>query len=130
MLKMKKWMMLFLAVAVIAAFAVTNCSKARAEGVTLELKDVDVATAIESLFKGSGKNFVIEQGVYGRIPTLSIKDVEFDAALRIITKTAGLVYRIDQGTYMIGVKPPAVVSCMGTMTSGMMRPVSGMLKKQ
>lgn len=76
-----------------------------ADTVTLELKDVDVTTAIESLFKGSGKNFIIEPGVFGRIPTLSIKDVEFEQALKLITRTAGLTFRIDTGTYMVGLKP-------------------------
>lgn len=104
-----------------------------ADTVTLELKDVDVTTAIESLFKGSGKNYVIEQGVYGRIPTLSIKDVEFDQALRLITRSNGLTFRIDQGTYMISPKPAVTnmgTGMMGSMTPGAMTPGAGMMNPQ
>jgi len=104
-----------------------------ADTVTLELKDVDVTTAIESLFKGSGKNYVIEQGVYGRIPTLSIKDVEFDQALRLITRSNGLTFRIDQGTYMISPKPAVTnmgTGMMGSMTPGAMTPGAGMMNQQ
>ena len=108
----------FLILAALAAVWTMSFTTAcyAADTVTLELKDVDVTTAIESLFKGSGKNYIIEPGVYGRIPTLSIKDVEFDQALRLITRTVGLTYRIDQGTYMITAKPQ--VSAMGNNPLG------------
>ncbi|MHB9037105.1 MAG: STN domain-containing protein [Armatimonadota bacterium] len=76
--------------------------------VSLELKDVDLRSAIESLFRGTGKNYAIEADVTGIVPSMSIRDVSFDVALKSLTKTSGLVYRIDNDIYMISKKPEIV----------------------
>jgi len=73
--------------------------------VNLELKDTDVKSAIEVLFRNTGKNFSIDPNVQGTIAALSIKDVPFDTALRSLTKSAGLVYRQDGTVYIISMKP-------------------------
>jgi hypothetical protein len=73
--------------------------------ISLELKDTDVITAIDSLFKGSGKSYSIASGSVGRIPKLSISDVEFDQALKLICQTAGLSYKMDDIIYVISPKP-------------------------
>jgi len=69
--------------------------------VNLELKDTEVKSAVEVLFRNTGKNFSIDSNVTGTIGALSIKDVPFDAALKSLTKSAGLVYRVDGGVYII-----------------------------
>jgi hypothetical protein len=73
--------------------------------VNLELKDTDVKSAIEGLFRGTGKNYAIDANVTGTISALSIKDVSFDAALRSLTKSSGLVFRQDAGVYIISMRP-------------------------
>lgn len=73
--------------------------------ITLELKDVDVRSAIEALFKNSGKNFYIDQNVQGTVSALSFKDVPLDTALKNLTKSTGLVYRVDGGVYVISKRP-------------------------
>ncbi len=69
--------------------------------VSLDLKDVDVRAAIESLFRGTGKSFTIDQEVQGTIPSVVIRDVPFDVALKTLARTAGLIYRVDTGIYLI-----------------------------
>ncbi len=73
--------------------------------VNIELKDTDVKSAIEALFRGTGKNYAIDANVTGTISALSIKDVSFDAALRSLTKSSGLVFRQDSGVYIISMRP-------------------------
>jgi hypothetical protein len=75
--------------------------------VSLDLKDVEVKSAIDALFRGRGKNFSVSQDVSGIIPSLSISNVPFDSALKSLLKTAGLVYRIESSVYMISKKPDA-----------------------
>jgi type II secretory pathway component HofQ len=72
--------------------------------ISLELRDTPVRTAIDSLFKGTGKNYAIEPGVTGTIPNLSLKDVTFDQALKTLTKSAGLTYKKEGNVFLIGVK--------------------------
>lgn len=73
--------------------------------VSLDLKDADVKSAIESLFKGKNINYSVGSDVQGVISSMSIKDVPFDQALKSLLKTAGLVYRVENGVYMINKKP-------------------------
>lgn len=74
--------------------------------VTLDLKDVEVRSAIDALFRGRpGMNFSVSQDVSGIVPSLSISNVPFDSALKSLLKTSGLVYRIENGVYMISKKP-------------------------
>lgn len=89
--------------------------------VTVNLNEVSVRAALESLFRGSGLNFAIEADVQGVIPSLSIKNVPFRAALDSIAKTGGLVYRVDGGIVFIAKrglgekgKTPVTVDAQGT----------------
>jgi type II secretory pathway component HofQ len=82
--------------------------------VNLDLKDTDVRSAIEVLFRNTGKNFTVDQNVQGTIAALSIKDVPFDAALKSLAKSAGLVYRIDGGVYMISKRPDATTATVAS----------------
>ena len=104
---MKNTLYSWLVVIVVAASS-WACNAAYATDdklVSLELKDIDVKSAIESLFRNTGKNFAIEPDVVGTIPSMSIKDVRFDIALKSLTKTANLVYRIDNDIYLISKRP-------------------------
>lgn len=88
------------------ACAVVSAAVDDSSPVTLDLKDVEVKSAIDALFRGRpGKNFSISQDVSGIIPSLSISNVPFDSALKSLLKTAGLVYRIENNVYMISKKP-------------------------
>jgi hypothetical protein len=73
--------------------------------VSLDLKDADVKSAIESLFRGRNLNYSIGQDVTGVIPSMSITGVPFDQALKSLLKSAGLVYRVENSVYIISKKP-------------------------
>lgn len=107
----KQFGLLFVLTAIISTSIVSSVYCAETVGtatsgetVNLELRDIDVKSAIESLFRNTGKNFAIDPNVEGVIPSLSFKDVSFDSALKNLTKTAGLTYRNDQGIYIISKK--------------------------
>jgi hypothetical protein len=93
---------------------------AASDNVTLELKDLDVRSAIQALFRNSGKNFAIDPNASGRIPALSFKDVPFDKALSSLLKSVGLIHRYDGNIYIISKKiestpPPEVAYTPGTL---------------
>lgn len=89
--------------------------------INLELKDIDIRSAIEALFKNSGKNYAIDSNVSGIVPSVSFKDVEFETALRNLCKTAGLVYRVDNTggseVYIISRKPEQPITPVTTNPS-------------
>lgn len=74
--------------------------------VSLELKDVDVRSAIDALFRGHKMNWSISRDIEGTIPSLSIADTSFRNALTSLLKTAGATYRTENGVVMIDVAPP------------------------
>ena len=104
-------------IAVIAALAAASammCAPAHAadgdtvtdDTVTLELRDVDVKTALEALFRGRGHSYSLSPDAQGIIiPTLLFEDVSFDVALKHLLNSAGLVRRIQDGIYQISKKP-------------------------
>ena len=104
--KMKGLVFAFL-IAIVASGTICSfcCAAGKDDVVTIDLKDVDVKTAIEALFNGTGIGHTIDPQVTGVIPVFSVKDTAFDVALKILVKTAGLVYRVDNGVYMISKKP-------------------------
>jgi hypothetical protein len=72
----------------------------------MELKDTRVGSAIEALFRGSGKNMAISSDIdLSKTVTATFKDISFEAALKTILKSDNLVYRVDGGVYMISNKP-------------------------
>lgn len=81
--------------------------------VNLEFKDIDVRSAIQALFRGSGRNHAIDQDVSGFVASVSFTDVPFDAALRSLAKSAALTYKQSGGVYQINkrvdVPAPVVV---------------------
>jgi len=106
MQRFTKWIAVFMAVTAASALI---CSVALAvpedtKPVTLDLADVDVQAAIQSLFRGTGHNYSLSADVNGIIPSLSFKDVPFNVALKNLLKAANLVYRIQDGIYQISKK--------------------------
>lgn len=82
--------------------------------VSLDLRDVDVRSAIDMLFRGTGKNYTIASDVQGMIASFKATNVPFDTALKSLTRSANLVYRVDQGMYHITNKPdPSTTGAMG-----------------
>ncbi len=79
--------------------------------VTLELKDVPIRAALDSLFMGRGLNFVMDQSVLGTVSSVSLRDVSFEQALKVLLKAVDppLVYRKDGDVYLISVKKEAPV---------------------
>lgn len=96
------------AAALTSAACAMTFAQATSSNVTLDLKDVDVRSAIESLFRGTGKNFAIQGDVQGIIPGLSVRDVPFETALKGLAKAADLTYRIDGDIYLIQKKQAVV----------------------
>lgn len=93
--------------------------------VSLDLKDVDVKTAIQLLFQNSDKNYSIDKDVDGTVPVVKIKNLEFDTALKTITKLAGLTYKRDNsGVYYISRKPDAPSESIN-YTSGIINDTPG-----
>ncbi|MEN6356813.1 MAG: STN domain-containing protein [Armatimonadota bacterium] len=79
----------------------TASTEKSTETISMDLKDVDVKSALDALFKNAGKDFALDANVTGTIPAMSFKDVSFDTALKTLVKSMGLVYRIDQNIYII-----------------------------
>lgn len=102
-----RYIALFIVVALVVGMICSVALAAEEDNspVTLDLKDADVRSAIESLFRGRNRNFSISQDVAGSIPSLSITGVPFDQALKSLLKSAGLVYRVENSVYMINKKP-------------------------
>lgn len=90
------------------AGAVSAAESAPETPVSLELRDVDARSALETLFRSADKQFVLESGVTGRIGSVSFKDTPFELALRQLTRSAGLTYRIADGVYTVTVKQQSV----------------------
>ncbi|MHB9036087.1 MAG: secretin and TonB N-terminal domain-containing protein [Armatimonadota bacterium] len=105
-----KWQVVAIVATVLATAAclpaaeMTSLAKS-SETISLDLKDVDVRSAIEAVFRNTGKNFALDPNVAGTIPSVSFRDVPFETALKSLTKTAGLVFRMDQNIYLISKKP-------------------------
>lgn len=78
--------------------------------ITLELKDTPIRSALDTLFKGRGLNYVIDPTVGGNVGSLSLRDVPFDVALKMLLKSVDppLVYRKEGDVYLISVKKEQV----------------------
>ena len=111
--RITRWLCFAAACAALVACAgvpilAADAPPANVSNVNIDLRDTDVKSAIEALFRGTGKNYSIDSNVQGTISALSIKDVPFDTALKSLAKSAGLVYRQDAGVYIISLKPPII----------------------
>ena len=69
--------------------------------VNLELKDVSVKQAIDSLFSGRGISYYVDTGVTGRVVELELRGVTFEKALKALADAAGFTYTVQDGRYLI-----------------------------
>lgn len=74
-----------------------------AGNVNMELNNVTVMEAIDTLFKSFGATYYVEPGVNvsGKIAELSLKGITFDQALNAISDAAGISYSSKDGSYII-----------------------------
>lgn len=81
--------------------------------VDINIKDVPVKQAIDTIFDGRGLRYIIEPGVTGRVVELTLRGVTVAEALKSLGDAAGFTFTIEDGIYMIGPKtavaadPPA-----------------------
>ncbi|MDH7482127.1 MAG: hypothetical protein QHH26_09180 [Armatimonadota bacterium] len=68
--------------------------------VTVQFRDTPIKSAIEVLFRGTNRGYVLESGTNGLV-TCSIKDTPFDQALNAVLRSAGCTHRIENGVYII-----------------------------
>ncbi|MBI2842340.1 MAG: hypothetical protein HYX78_02970 [Armatimonadetes bacterium] len=113
---MKGWILTGLIVMLVSLVALSVASaqqdaktlqqEIKNQKITLELMDTPIRSALESLFKGTGLNYVLDASVAGMVRSVDLKDVPFDQALKILLKIADppLVYRKDGDVYLISVK--------------------------
>jgi type II secretory pathway component GspD/PulD (secretin) len=111
----KNWYILLTIAAVVIGIPVYADELTTAEksddNISLNLKDIDIRSAIEAMFRNSGKNFALDPSVAGlNVPAVSFTDVPFDTALKSLTRSMGLVYRIDQNIYIISKKPETTLA--------------------
>jgi len=76
--------------------------------VNIDVANVSVRQAIDTLFEGRGLKYYIQPGVTGRIAKLKLKGISFDQALTALGDAAGFSYRIEDGAYIIGPGAAAV----------------------
>lgn len=86
-----------------------------AKTVSVELRDVPVAKAIDILFQGTGYRYSLQPGVTGKVVELKLHDITFEQALAAFTEAAELKYTIKDGVYTIG---PAVATASGSGPAG------------
>jgi hypothetical protein len=70
--------------------------------VNIDVANVSVRQAIDTLFEGRGLKYYIQPGVSGRIVQLKLKGIAFDQALKALGDAAGFSFRIEDGAYVIG----------------------------
>lgn len=75
--------------------------------VDIDIKNVPVKQAIDTIFDGKGLRYIIEPGVTGRVVELKLKGITVAEALKSLGDAAGFSCRIEDGIYMIGPKATA-----------------------
>ncbi|MBM75268.1 MAG: hypothetical protein CMK59_07690 [Proteobacteria bacterium] len=68
----------------------TNSEKAGVQTISLELQDADIHSVIRLFADATGRNFVLDDTVQGKV-TVFLKDVPWDQALQAILMSKGLV---------------------------------------
>lgn len=69
--------------------------------IDIDLKNVSVRQAIDTLFAGQGLKYYIQPGVEGRISELKLKGVSLDEALTALAGAVGFSYSMEDGGYVI-----------------------------
>jgi hypothetical protein len=91
-----------------AAFTVSLASdvKAAEKTITIDLTEMSVQDALESILDKAEVNYVLKAGITGRIDKLHFRSVSFSAALESIVQTSNLTYELEDGIYIISPKDP------------------------
>lgn len=76
-------------------------SAATAGMLDVDVKDVPVKQAIDTLFEGRGLKYYIQPGVKGRIVELRLKGIGFEEGLQALGDAAGFSFRVEEGAYII-----------------------------
>src|SRR5687768_13038651 len=76
--------------------------------ISLNLRDVPLRTALQTLFQNSGLQHAIEPTVPNYPITMKLRAVPFRTALRTMMRLApGVTYRKEGDVYLIGLRRPA-----------------------
>lgn len=78
--------------------------------VDINLSNVPVRQAIQSIFEGRGLRYIIEPGVTGKVVEIKFKGVTVAEALKALGDAAGFTYTYEEGVYTISPKTAAVAS--------------------
>lgn len=67
----------------------------------VDICNVPVKQAIDTIFEGRGVKYYIQPGVTGKIVELKLKGITFEEGLKSLGGAAGFTYRIEDGAYII-----------------------------
>ena len=76
----------------------------------VDIRDVPVKQAIDTIFEGTGLKYYVQPGVKGRISELKLKGITLEEGLKAMGSAMGFTYRIEDGAYIIGPGKAAPVS--------------------
>ncbi len=102
-------MVIAMLVGCVVAYA--DSSNPASSSINIDLKNVSVRQAIDTLFAGQRLKYYIQPGVEGQISELKLKGVSLDEALTALGGAVGFSYRVEDGGYVIspGKAAPAAV---------------------
>lgn len=78
--------------------------------VNIELNNVPLKQAIDTLFQGRGLSYVVQPGVTGKVVELKLKGLTFNEALKALADAGNFTYCIEDGVYVIGPKATVAVA--------------------
>jgi len=100
-----KTIMLIVSLTLAGLMLIASVSAAAPAKITIDLNDMSTRDALAALFDKAGVNYVLKDGITGRIEKLSFRDVKFETALDAVIKTSDdLDYTVEDGVYMVGPK--------------------------
>lgn len=87
----------------VLAWSVLVCAAASPTSglVNVDIRNVPIKQAIDTIFEGTGLKYYVQPGVTGRIVELKLKGISFDEALTALGSAAGFTYSIQDGAYVI-----------------------------
>ncbi len=94
-----------------ASAQTTPASDSAETRVSIQVRDVPFRSALDLIFRGSGRQFVIEPTVPNVPVTMQLRDIGLEPALRLLIRLAqsqapGLMLRREGDVYMIGIRAP------------------------
>ncbi len=75
--------------------------------VDIDIKNVPVRQAVETIFEGRGMSYIIEPGVTGKVVELRLAGVTVAEALKSLGDAAGFTVTVEDNVYIIGPKTTA-----------------------